>query len=78
MLISVGKQFSRRHFEICFLMFPRKQVLTFHANVECGQFAPRSVLSCNRCMYIKSIQRQTIMVESARVGRATSYFDQFS
>ena len=31
-LSTLGKIFSRRHFEIFFLIFPRKQDLTFHAN----------------------------------------------
>ena len=29
---TLGKIFSRRHIEIIFLFFPRKQALTFHAN----------------------------------------------
>ena len=33
-LSSLGKHFSRRHFETFFIFFPRKQVLTFHANKE--------------------------------------------
>ena len=32
MLSILGKIFSRRHIKIFFLFFPRKQVLTFHAN----------------------------------------------
>ena len=31
-LSTLGKIFSRQHFEIFFLIFPRKQDLTFHAN----------------------------------------------
>ena len=36
-LSTLGKIFSRLHNEIFFLIFPRKQVLTFYAN--CLQFA---------------------------------------
>ena len=32
MLSTLGKIFSRRHFEIVFLIFPREQELIFHAN----------------------------------------------
>ena len=39
-LVLRVKIFSRRHFEIFFLIFPRKQVLTFHANcLHWRQFA---------------------------------------
>ena len=31
-LSTLGKIFSRQHLEIFFLIFPRKQDLTFHAN----------------------------------------------
>ena len=31
-LSTLGKTFSRQHFEMFFLIFPRKQNLTFHAN----------------------------------------------
>ena len=40
MLSSLGKIFSRRHIEIFFLIFPRKQGLTFLANcLHCRQYA---------------------------------------
>ena len=32
LLSMMGKIFSGRHVEIIFFIFPRKQVLTFHAN----------------------------------------------
>ena len=37
---TLGKIFSIQHFEIFFLFFPRKQVLTFHTNcLQWKQFA---------------------------------------
>ena len=40
MLSSLGKIFSRQHFKIFLLFFPRKQNLTFHANcLQWRQFA---------------------------------------
>ena len=36
----LGKNFSRRHLEIFFFIFPRKQYMTFHANcLQWRQFA---------------------------------------
>ena len=37
-LSTLDKKFSRRHFEIFFFFFPRKQILTFYANcfLSCG------------------------------------------
>ena len=32
MSLMLAKNFSRQHFEIFFLLFPRKQALAFHAN----------------------------------------------
>ena len=32
LLSMLGKNFSRQHFEILFLIFPRQQTLTFHTN----------------------------------------------
>ena len=34
-LSMLGNIFSRRHFDFCFLIFPRKQVLTYHATSIC-------------------------------------------
>ena len=35
-LSILAKIFSRQHIEVCFLIFPRKQDLTFHASVSNG------------------------------------------
>ena len=36
MLSMLGKIFNRQDFEIFFIIFPRKQALTFYANVSNG------------------------------------------
>ena len=64
-LSTPGKNFSRRHFEIFFLIFPRKQNLTFHANcLQWRQFA-WNVKFC----YLGKIRKNIISLSSAELAK---------
>ena len=63
MLSTLGKIFSRRHIEILFLFFLRKQVLAFHANClrrSCKKFCHwvliTSVLRFIKHIFITNLQ----------------------
>ena len=65
-LSTLGKIFIRRHFEICFLFFTRKQVLTFHANLS-----PMETI-CMKCPILfseKKNNKENINLASAELAQ---------
>ena len=54
-LLLFEKNFSRQHFEIFFLIFPRKQTLTFHANCLLSQKIGFDILKCQLLKVLPSM-----------------------